>query len=147
MRYRWFNKRALYVPECGTLREQCISHVHDHPYSGHVGMKRTTELLSRIYWRPGCHAAVQNYVRSCEACQRNKPLNVKKVGVLQPMPIPGRPWASVGIDFITHLPVTKSGHNAVFVAVDRCTRMVHITLVNETRTESEIVSESWIPES
>ena len=31
----WFNKRTLYVPECGTLREQCISHVHDHPYSGH----------------------------------------------------------------------------------------------------------------
>lgn len=44
----------------------------------------------------------------------------------QPMPIPGRPWASVGIDFITHLPMTRNGHNAIFVAVDRCTKMVHL---------------------
>ncbi len=89
-------------------------------------MTRTTDLLSGLYWWPGCRESVQTYVRSCEACQRNKPLNVKKAGLHQPMPIPGRPWASVGIDFITHLPMTRNGHNAIFVAVDRCTKMVHL---------------------
>ena len=122
----WWRKSLLYVPDSQSLREQCLNHVHDHPYAGHVGMKRTEELLSRLYWWPGCQMAVQEYVRSCEPCQRNKPLNIKKAGVLQPMPIPGRPWTSVGIDFITHLPVTRNGHNAIFVAVDRCTKMVHL---------------------
>ena len=65
----WYKNSTLYVPESGTLREQCISHIHDHPYSGHVGMKRTSDLLSRLHWWPGCSRAVQNYVRSCEACQ------------------------------------------------------------------------------
>ena len=114
------------MPDSQSLREQCLSHVHDHPYAGHVGMKRTAELLSRLYWWHGCQIAVQEYVRSCEPCQRNKPLNIKKAGVLQPMPIPGRPWASVGIDFITHLFVTRNGHNAIFVAVDSSTKMVHL---------------------
>ena len=133
----WYKNSTLYVPESGTLREQCISHVHDHPYSGHVGMQRTSDLLSRLYWWPGCRQAVQGYVKSCEACQRNKPLNVKKAGMLQPMPIPGRPWASVGIDFITHLPVTRNGHNAIFVAVDRCSKMVHLMPTTDKVTAAD----------
>ena len=46
----WWRKGLLYVPDSQSLREQCLSHVHDHPYAGHVGMKRTAELLSRLYW-------------------------------------------------------------------------------------------------
>ena len=133
----WWRKGILYVPADKRLKEQCLSHVHDHPYAGHVGIKRTAELLSRLYWWTGCQQAVQDYVRSCEACQRNKPLNVKKAGVLHPMPIPGKPWASVGIDFITHLPLTRNGHSAVFVVVDRCTKMVHLMPTTDTLTAAD----------
>ena len=100
-------------------------------------MTRTTDLFSRLYWWPGCRESVQTYVRSCEACQRNKPLNVKKADLHQPMPIPGRSWASVGIDFITHLPMTPNGHNAIFVAVDRCTKMVHLMPATDKVTAAE----------
>ncbi len=41
--------------------------------------------------------------------------------MLQRMPTAGRPLASVGIDRITHLPVSKNGHDAIFGTVDRCT--------------------------
>ena len=133
----WWRGDALYIPEEGSLRHECIRNIHDHPFSGHVGMKRTEELLRRLYWWPSCQADVNRYVQICESCQRNKPTNVKPAGLLQPLPIPGRPWASVGIDFITHLPVTKFGHTAIFVCVDRCSKMVHLVPTSDKVTAAE----------
>ena len=117
--------RALYVPEAGKLRRKCIQTVHDHPFSGHVGIARTAELLSRLYWWPSCKRDVTQNVQQCEQCQRNKSRNVKPPGKLLPLPIPGNLWESVSIDFITHLPKTPRGHTAIMVVVDRLSKMTH----------------------
>ena len=34
-------------------------------------------------------------------------------------------WQSVSMDFITQLPETSRGHDAILVFVDRLTKMVH----------------------
>jgi len=59
------------------------------------------------------------YVQDCEMCSRNKPLKRTKARLLSPLPIPCRPWESIGMDFITHLPKTKAGYTAISVVVDR----------------------------
>ena len=71
--------------ESETLSEECPSHVsdqHDHSYAGAVGMKSTAKLLSNINWWPSRLQSMQNYVRSCEPCQRYKPVTIRKARML-----------------------------------------------------------------
>jgi len=78
---------------------------------------------------------IAKYVQECEMCSRNKPLNRKKAGPLSP--ISGRPWDSIGMDVITHLPKTKAGYTAVYVVVDRLTKLVHIAPTTDTATAAD----------
>src|SRR5579871_5087018 len=50
--------------------------------------------------------------------QRTKPSTRKPSGILQPLPIPGRPWHSIGMDFLATLPVSIDGHDMIIV-IDR----------------------------
>ena len=57
---------------------------------------------------------MERYVRSCDACQRNKVVRHAPFGLLSPLPIPTRPWLSVSLDWITDLPPNHY-HDAVLV--------------------------------
>ena len=129
----------MYIPKDpgNALRNECIEWLHIHPFSGHVGMRRTLELLGRNFWWPGVEADVARYVGNCEMCTRNKSPNTKKAGLLAPLPIPGRPWESIGMDFITHLPKTKNGYTALYVVIDRLTKLVHIAPTTNTATAAD----------
>ena len=67
---------------------------------------------------------VRNYVRICDACQRNKTARYKKYGPLKPLEIPYRPWEYISMDFITELP-SVSGYDQIWVIVDRFSKMAH----------------------
>ena len=68
---------------------------------------------------------VRKYIQSCDICQRVKPSNSAPGGLLEPLPIPNKAWESISMDFITHLPTTKDGYDAIFVVVDRLTKYAH----------------------
>ena len=84
---------TLYVPKDAenASRNECIEWVHVHPFTGHVGMQMTSEIVRRDFWWPGMDQDVEKYVKDCEMCNKNKPTNKKKAGLLAPLPIPGRP--------------------------------------------------------
>jgi len=93
---------------------------HDSVYSGHLGVNKTLHIMERYFWWPNM------VVSTCVSCQRNTQPSTKPAGLLQPLDVPGRPWASVSTDFISGLPVTKSGFDAIAVFVDRLTKYVHV---------------------
>ena len=68
------------------------------------------ELLQRNYYWPNLEEWVRNYVRTCDACQRNKTARHKKYSPLKPLDLPYRPWEHISMDFITDLPKVK-GYN------------------------------------
>ena len=43
-------------------------------------------------------------------------------GLLNPLPIPSKPWSSLSLDWITDLPPSNY-HDAILVVVDRLTKM------------------------
>ncbi|KAK4390470.1 hypothetical protein Sango_2110300 [Sesamum angolense] len=43
---------------------------------------------------------IETYVHTCLICQQDKADHQKKAGLLQPLPIPKRPWESVSMDYI-----------------------------------------------
>ena len=69
---------------------------------------------------------VEQYVDACLVCQQAKYSCQKTPGLLQPLGIPEQPWTDLSMNFITQLPKTKGGHNAVAVFVDRLTNMVRL---------------------
>ena len=91
--------------------------------AGHPGPEKTIELVKRNFYWPGMSNFITTYVQSCETCQRVKAPRGKVQPPLQPLPVPPRPWAHITADFITGLPKTKRGNNAIFVIVDRFSKM------------------------
>ncbi|CAG8541143.1 7593_t:CDS:2 [Scutellospora calospora] len=81
---------------------------------------------------------VKKYVNSCEECQRNKPSNQEPTSLLQPLDIPKQPWEQVSMDFITHLPLTKEGHDTIMVVVDRFSKRAHFIPTHSTVTAPEV---------
>ena len=127
----WCHQQHVYVPSA-VLQQRCIQESHDAPYAGHKGVTKTLAAVQRLYWWPGMRAAVQNYVTTCTSCQRNKVMGKKPIGLLQPLEVPAAPWAEVTMDFVTGLPCTVAGHDAVMVMCDRLTKMVHFAACTKT---------------
>lgn len=50
------------------------------------------------------NANVTQYVKQCRTCNMHKSSHQLPAGLLQPLPLPQRPWSYIAIDFITHLP-------------------------------------------
>src|SRR5947207_9641219 len=64
------------------------------------------------------------YVQTRDTCARNKTPRHAPYGQLHPLPIPAGPWESVSMDYIVELP-PSNGYDAVYVCVDRLTKMAH----------------------
>ncbi|CAI7805937.1 unnamed protein product [Closterium sp. NIES-54] len=79
-------------------------------------------------------ADVQQFVTSCDTCQRMKSSKQKKTGLLQPLPVPEQPWQVVSLDFITGLPSTSRGHDSILVVIDKFSKMGHFIPTNATAT-------------
>ena len=75
-------------------------------------------LPSMSYYWPKMGDDVQAYVKSCLVCQLDKMEKKKMVGLLQPLPIPERPWQSISMHFITRFPKACEC-KSIFVVVDR----------------------------
>ena len=58
----------------------------------------------------------------------------KQGGLLQPLPIPLRPWHSVSMKFITNLPRSYV-YNAILVMIDRFAKLAHMVLIVRKTTE------------
>jgi hypothetical protein len=67
---------------------------------------------------------VEEYVRNCDSCQRNKAARHKKFRLQDLLDIPNRPWDVIYMDFIVALP-ESNGHTKIWVIVDRFTKMAH----------------------
>ena len=79
---------------------------------------------------------VKRFVVSCEICQKAKPKKHAPIGLLQPLPIPERPFETVTMDFISELP-ESNGYNSILVIVDKLTKFATIIPTHNTIDELE----------
>ena len=47
---------------------------------------------------------IESYCKTCGICVTSKGANSKLTGLLHSLPIPDRPWQSIGLDFMGPLP-------------------------------------------
>ncbi|KAL2236196.1 UNVERIFIED_CONTAM: Transposon Tf2-11 polyprotein [Sesamum indicum] len=111
----------VYVPRGGDLRKSLLSECHDTLWAGHQGQERTFASVRSAYHWPQIRDDIETHVRTCLICQQDKADHQKKAGLLQPLPIPKRPWESVSMDYISGLP--KVGDlGSIIVVVDRLSK-------------------------
>ena len=68
-------------------REEIIESLHSDKLSGHFGRDKTRQkVCSRYYWR-GMVKAIDNYVETCQVCQRYNPRLLKAPKQLHPIPV------------------------------------------------------------
>jgi hypothetical protein len=130
----YYHKSRLVIPAVPALREQLLHEHHDAATAGHLGVDKTLASLQRLFYWPSMHASVHDYVTTCDSCQRNKPSHALKAGKLQPLPPPATPWESISMDFITGLPATAAGYDAILTFVDRFTKQSHFIPTTTTCT-------------
>lgn len=97
---------------------------HEPPYAGHRGKARTLFVLERHFYWPSLRKYIFNFVEQCLTCQKVKFDKGKTPGLLQPLPIPNKPWESITMDFILGIPRSIHGNNQIWVIVDRFSKQV-----------------------
>ena len=80
---------------------------------------------------------IRKHTRECDACQRTKASTQSPIGQLQPLPIPERPWKSIGMDFLGPLPKSINGKDMILVIIDRLTKMAHFIPTISTITSKQ----------
>jgi hypothetical protein len=100
-------------------------------------MPRTRVAVGRMFWWKSLAGDVAKYVSTCVACQRNKARRHKPYELLQPLPVPEKPWHTVTFDFIFKLSKTSRGNDSICVFVDKLTKLVYFVACKEEVSAKE----------
>ncbi|GJZ02477.1 reverse transcriptase domain-containing protein [Tanacetum coccineum] len=121
----------IWVPLVGGVRTKIMDEAHKTRYSVHPGADKMYYDLRDMYWWPGMKKEIAIYVSKCLTCAKVKAEHQRPSGLLQQPKIPEWKLEKISIDFIKKLPRSSSGHDAIWVIVDRLTKSVHFLAIQE----------------
>jgi len=137
--WRWnagllLHGKRIFVPAQDDLRQRVLSLVHS---AGHEGVQKTLQRLCADFYVPHDRRLVQEFVRACPTCQRNKTPTQWTAGLLQPLEVPSQVWADISMDFVEGLP--KAGRKSVILTVvDRFSKYAHFIALSHPYTASSV---------
>lgn len=120
--------------------ETILYEFHDAPLGGHVGAKRMHKKIALLYEWPNMRRDIENYVKQCDACQRNKIWSQNKI----PMKITttsSEPFEKVYMDIVV-LPESDFGNRYGLVMQDDLTRFLIIAPMDNQ--ESDTVAKTFV---
>ncbi|EED23129.1 retrotransposon polyprotein, putative [Talaromyces stipitatus ATCC 10500] len=122
----------VYVPEDDDLRARLLDEIHRQPSTAHPGKNKMKILVrERYYWK--------TWSKNVERTNTRRDL---PPGLLQPLPIPARPWQYISMDFMTY-PVDKGGYDTVFVIVDRFSK-IPISVPCHKNIDAQGLARLWV---
>ncbi|GJR11779.1 ty3-gypsy retrotransposon protein [Tanacetum coccineum] len=83
------------------------------------------------YWWLGMKKDIAVYVSKCLTCLKVKVEHQRPSGLLHQYEIPKWKWEGIAMDFVTKLPRTSSGHDTIWVIMDRFTKSTHFLPMRE----------------
>ncbi|GKE16939.1 reverse transcriptase domain-containing protein [Tanacetum coccineum] len=125
------NNRS-WVPCFGDLRTMIMHESHKSKYSIHPGSDKMYQDLKQLYWWHNMKADIATYVSKCLTCSKVKAEHQKPSGLLVQPEILEWKWEKITMDFVTKLPKTTNGYDAIWVIVDRLTKSTHFLPMRET---------------
>ncbi|GKA17679.1 putative reverse transcriptase domain-containing protein [Tanacetum coccineum] len=121
----------IWVPLKGEVRTLIMDEAHKSKYSVHPGADKMYYDLRDRYWWPRIKKDIAEYVSKCLTYLKVKAEHQMPPGLLQQPDIPVWKWEGIDIDFVTKLPRTSSGHDIIWVIVDRLPKSAHFLRMRE----------------
>ena len=141
-----FRKGKVWIPNDPSLPMKIMEAEHDSQVAGHMGMHKTMELVDRNFNWPEMAKDIEDYVRSCEDCQKNKALHHKRHGTLHPLELSYAPWDTISMNFITQLSKSE-GCSTVWLIVNRFTKMVHFIHIKDRQKSADRCAKLFLQNS
>ncbi|GJU81573.1 putative reverse transcriptase domain-containing protein [Tanacetum coccineum] len=118
-------RNRSWIPCFGDLRTLIMHESDKSKYSIHLGSDKMYQDLKKLYWWPNMKAEIATY------------------------------WENITMDFVTNLPKTSTGQDAIWVIVNRLTKSAHFLPMKETDSMEklmrqylkEVVSRQGVPVS
>lgn len=120
------HKGRIWIGNNVILQSQIFAAFHSSALGGHSGAPVTYKRIKKLFFWDGMKKQIK--MQSCQVCQQAKLERIKYPGLLEPLPVPFKPWQHITMDFVEGLP-QSSRYNCLLVVVDRFSRYGHfITL-------------------
>ena len=129
-----YHLSKLCIPE--KERVHVIREAHSSLIAGHFGVSKTLSVLQNHCYCSQMQENVAKYIRGCVMCATSKPSN-RKLGLYTPLPVSSRPWESISMDFVGGLPMSRKGHDYLYVVVDRFSKMCILMPCNKQITAEQ----------
>src|SRR5437762_5187538 len=112
--------KATHEGDQTSFREELMTSTHD--LVRHLGYKKTYNRLANQFIWPNMTKDIQEYVKTCDSCQRNKESTQLPAGLLHQPDMPVMPGTHFSMDFIGPLPPSQWNgiwYDSIFVYKDR----------------------------
>ena len=81
-------------------------------------------LRPQFWWRR-MKKDIAEFISKCLICQQVKAERMRPGGLLHSLEIPKWNWEHIAMDFVTHLPRSPKGCDAIWVIIDRLSKSAH----------------------
>ncbi|PNF23589.1 hypothetical protein B7P43_G13934 [Cryptotermes secundus] len=113
-------------------KESIIREYHESLIGGHTGISRTYERLKPYVSWPNMRRDIENYVRKCASCQRNKHTVPYTKMAMEVTDTPYAPFEKISLDCMGPLPLTEQGNKYILTCQDQLSKyLVAIALPNQ----------------
>nr|GEX28277.1 putative reverse transcriptase domain-containing protein [Tanacetum cinerariifolium] len=112
-----------WLPCYGYLQTVIMHESYKSKYSIHSGSDKMYQDMKKLYWWPNMKADITTYVSKCLTCAKVKAEHQRPSGLLVQPKIPKWKWVNITMDFVTKLPKSPQGYGAIWVIVDRLTKL------------------------
>ena len=136
------NQIQLVLP--GQAVEEVLDKIHRLIYSGHLGRRKTYRLMNQRFYRPFLGKRVEQYIRSCETCQKIKSMGQPKRAELQVINSQ-RTNQIVATDLAGPFKTTVRGNKYVMGINDTYSKVLASQAIKdkETTTVTNTLLEEW----
>ena len=128
------HRTCIFALDFGDLRHQAPQLAHG---VGHEGAQKRLHRLRLVFYILGDRTLIQDWVRTCAMCHRNKTEALQLVGLLQPLEVPSQVWADISLDFIEGLPKV-GGKSLILTVVDRFSKYAHFLALGHPYTATSV---------
>ncbi|KAG8471955.1 hypothetical protein CXB51_036468 [Gossypium anomalum] len=136
-------KGRVCVPQNSELIQKILREAHSGTMSVHPGSNKMYNDLKKMYWWSGMKRDISEFVSRCLICQQVKAEHQVPSGLLQPITIPEWKWERITMDFVSGLPLSPRKKDAIWVIVDRLTKLHGVPVSIISDRDPRFTSRFW----